>query len=128
MSVTSPAGVSSTADEQSSICREQTKKTPVERENTREPWNKKQSAILVDMWKTLFQEIETFKQPSAWLKMKEEIHEKGLSKLVTQIKNKLRNMKDACKKTQDNNSQTGTLRMYLSFDMDFEEILRSRDV
>ena len=80
------------------------------------------------MWKTLFQEIETFKQPSAWLKMKEEIHKKGLSKLVTQIKNKLHNMKDACKKTKDNNSQTGTSRMYPSFYMDFEEMLRSRDV
>ena len=50
------------------------------------------------MWKDLFQEIETFKQLSAWLKMKQEINKKGLSKSVTQIKNKLRNMKDAYKK------------------------------
>ena len=46
------------------------------------------------MWKDLFQETETFKQQSSWLKMKQEIDKKGLSRFVTQIKNKLRNMKD----------------------------------
>ena len=46
------------------------------------------------MWKHLFQETETFKQQSSWLKMKQEIDKKGLSRFVTQIKNKLRNMKD----------------------------------
>ena len=47
------------------------------------------------MWKDLFQEIETFKQSSTWPKMKTEIDKKGLSKLVTQIKSKLCNMKEA---------------------------------
>ena len=41
------------------------------------------------MWKDLFQEIETLKQPSAWLKMKQEIHKKGQSKSVMQINSKL---------------------------------------
>ena len=60
------------------------------------------------MWKDLFQETGTFKQPSTWLNMKQEIDKKGLSKSVTQIKSKLRNMKDAYKKARDNNSQTET--------------------
>ena len=60
------------------------------------------------MWKDLFQETGTFKQLSTWLKMKQEIDKKGLSKSLTQIKSKLRNMKDAYKKARDNNSQTGT--------------------
>ena len=80
------------------------------------------------MWKYLFQEIETFKQPSAWLKMKKEIDKKRISKSVTQIKNKLRNMKDGYKKAKDNNSQTGTSSMYPPFYNDFEEMLGSRDV
>ena len=79
------------------------------------------------MWKDLFQEIETFKQPSAWLKMKTETDKKGLSKSVTQIKSKLRNMKDTYKKAKDNNSKTGTSPIYSPFFNDFEEMLASRD-
>ena len=126
ISATSTAGVSTTADEQSGIYREQTKERPGERGNKRESWTKEQSAILVNMWKDLFREIETFKQPSAWLKMKQEIDKKGLSKSVTQIKSKLRNM--AYKKAKDNNSQTGTSPIYPPFYNDFEEMLGSRDV
>ena len=125
---TSAAGVSSTADERSGICREQAKERLGERRNKRESWIKEQSAILVNMWKYLFQEIETFKQPSAWLKMRKEIDKKRISKSVTQIKNKLRNMKDGYKKAKDNNSQTGTSSMYPPFYNDFEEMLGSRDV
>ena len=45
--------------------------------------------------------------------MKQEIDKKGQSKLVTQIKNKLRNMKDRYKKAKDNNSQTGISPIYI---------------
>ena len=79
ISAISAAGVS-TADERSGICREQAKERPGERGNKRESWTKEQSVILVNMWKDLFQDIETFKQPSAQLKMKQEIDKKGLSK------------------------------------------------
>ena len=98
ISATSAAGVSSTADERSGVCREQTKERPGERGNKRESWTKEQSANLVNTRKDLFQEIETFKQPSTWLKMKTEVDKKGLSKSITQIKNELRNMRDAYKK------------------------------
>ena len=105
-------------------------KSAQEKEETNEnqSWTKEQSAVLVNMWKDLFQEIETFKQPSAWLKMKQEIDKKGLSKSVTQIKSKLRNMKDAYKKAKDNDSQTGTSPIYPPFYNDFEEMLGSIDV
>ena len=77
ISAISAAGVS-TADERSGICREQAKERPGERGNKRESWTKEQSFVLVNMWKDLFQDIETFKQPSTWLKMKQEIDKKGL--------------------------------------------------
>ena len=127
VSATSAAGVS-TADERSRICREQTKERPGEKGNKRESWTKEQSVILVNMWKDLFLEIKTFKQPSAWLKMKTEIDKKGLSKSITQIKSKLRNMKDAYEKSKDNNSKTVTSPIYPPFYNDFEEMLASRDV
>ena len=61
--------------------------------------------------------------------MKQEIDKKGQSKSVTQIKSKLRNMKDRYKKAKDNNSQTGTSPVYPPlFHNDFEEMLTSRDV
>ena len=60
--------------------------------------------------------------------MKQEIDKKGLSKSVTQIKSKLRNVKDVCKKVKDNNSQTGTSPIYPPFYNDLEEMLESRDV
>ena len=128
ISATSAAGVNSFADEWSGICREQTKERPKERENKRESWTKEQSAILVTMGNDLFQEIETFKEPSAWLKMKTEIDKKRLSKSVTQIKNKLCNMKDAYKKAKDNDRPTGASPMYAPFYKDFEEMLGSRRV
>ena len=77
ISAISATGVS-TADDRSGICREQPKERPGERGNKRESWTKEQSFILVNMWKDLFQDIETFKQPSTWLKMKQEIDKKGL--------------------------------------------------
>ena len=80
------------------------------------------------MGNDLFQETETFKDPSAWLKMKTEIDKKRLSKSVTQIKNKLRNMKDAYKKAKDNDRPTGASPMYAPFYKDFEQMLGSRDV
>ena len=94
ISATSGEGVSRTADEKSGICREQAKEHQGERGSKLEWWTKEQNTILVNMWKDLFQETETFKQQSSWLKMKQEIDKKGLSRFVTQIKNKLRNMKD----------------------------------
>ena len=90
--------------------------------------DKKQSAFLVNIWKNVSQEIETLKQPSAWLKMKREIAKNGLSKSVTQTKNKRRNMKEAYKKAKDNNNQTGTSLAYPTFYNNFDEMLGSRDV
>ena len=73
-------------------------------------------------------EQQTFEEPSARLKMKTEINEMGLSKSFTQIKSKLRNMKEAYKKVNDNNSKTGTSPIYRPYYKNFKEMLAFRNV
>lgn len=60
--------------------------------------------------------------------MKHEIAKNGLSKSVTQAKNKLRNMKGAYKKAKDNNTLTGASLAYPAVYNKFDEMLGSRDV
>ena len=60
--------------------------------------------------------------------MKHEIAKNGLSKSVTQAKNKLRNMKGAYKKAKDNITQTGASLAYPTVYNKFDEMLGSRDV
>ena len=127
ISATSPAGVSSIADEQSGICREQTER-PGARGNKRESWTKEQSAILVNLWKDLFQEIETFKQPSTLFKGNKKLIKKDYQNQLLKSRVNLTAMKDVYKKAKDNNSQTGTSPIYPPFYNDFEEMLGSRDV
>ena len=101
---------------------------PRKKGNKQESWTKEQSAIIVNMWKDLFQEIETYKQPSSWLKMKNKIDKKGLSTWLTQIKKNFVIWKTRTKRNKDNNSQIATSPMYPPFYNDFEELLGSRDV
>ena len=56
-----------------------------------------------DFWKQLYKELETFKQPSALLKVKELADKYNQPKTVIQMKNKLRKLKDFCN-TIDNSS------------------------
>ena len=56
-----------------------------------------------DSWKQLYKELETFKQPSALLKVKELADKYNQPKTVIQMKNKLRKLKDLCN-TIDNSS------------------------
>ena len=51
-------------------------------------WSKLEVAVLVNSWKHLYKEIETFKQPSAWLKLKELVDKQGQPKFLIQIKSK----------------------------------------
>ena len=44
--------------------------------------------MLVNSWKHLYKEIETFKQPFAWLKLKELVDKQGQPKFLIQIKSK----------------------------------------
>ena len=56
-----------------------------------------------DSWKQLYKELETFKQPSALLKVKELADKHNQPKTVIQMKKKLRKLKDFCN-TIDNSS------------------------
>ena len=60
----------------------------------KEIWSKQQPAVSKNSWKHLYKEIETFKQPSAFLKVKELFDKHGQPKTDMQIKNKLRNLKN----------------------------------
>ena len=56
-----------------------------------------------DSWKQLYKELDTFKQPSALLKVKELADKHNQPKTVIQMKKKLRKLKDFCN-TIDNSS------------------------
>ena len=60
----------------------------------------------VNSLKHLYEEIETFKQPSAWTKVKSLVGKLGQPKSATQMKNELRNLKDFYKQAKDNNKRT----------------------
>ena len=91
-------------------------------------WSKLEVAVLVNSWKHLYKEIETFKQPSAWLKLKELVDKQGQPKFLIQIKSKWRNLKDSYKQSKDNNKKTVALPRYRFFYHDFDEVLGTRDV
>ena len=59
----------------------------------KESWSKQKAAGQVNSWKHLYKENETFKQPSALLKVKELVNKHGQPKTVIQIEKKLRNFK-----------------------------------
>ena len=64
----------------------------------RERWPDSQTKTLVNQWKQYFQELENSKQHSAWIKIKYAVNKKGPAKTLRQIKDKIRNLKDAYKR------------------------------
>ena len=61
------------------------------------------------------------------LKIKVEIDKLGNPKPLKQIKDKLRNLKDAYKQPRDNNKQTGKSPILCPFHEDFDEMFGARD-
>ena len=59
----------------------------------RERWSQEQTITLVESWKANFRELETSKQQSAWLKIKQNVDKAGPAKTLKQIKTKLKNLK-----------------------------------
>ena len=84
----------------------------------------KDTSLLVER---ILYELETTKQHSLWAKIKVEIDKLGNPKSLKQIRDKLRNLKDAYKQTRDNNKQTGKSPMFCPFYEDFDEIFGARD-
>ena len=73
----------------------------------KDSWSSNQTGALINAWKENFFEIETYRQPSTWLKMKAAVDNYGPEKSVKQIQAKLRYLKDAYKQVKENNSRTG---------------------
>ena len=62
-----------------------------------------------------------------WIKIKTDVNEKGPEK-TKQLKDKIRNLKDAYKAARDNNKKTGASPTYSPYFEDFDEVLGTRDV
>ena len=59
----------------------------------KDSWSRQEAAVQVNSCQYLYKESETFKQPSALLKVKELVDKHGQPKTVIQLKSKLRNIK-----------------------------------
>ena len=68
-STEAPTELSDSIDMTQNSCDEQREKG--------ESWGKQQTAILVNTWKENFADLETLKQPSAWLKIKHQVDKHG---------------------------------------------------
>ena len=86
-----------------------------------------QTKALVYWWKEYYNELETAKQHSLWAKIKVEIDKLGNPKSLKQIKDKLRNLKNAYKQARDNNKQTGKPPIFCPFYEDSDDIFDARD-
>ena len=86
-----------------------------------------QRKVLVYWWKEHYNELETANSIAYGLKIKVEIDKLGNSKSLKQVKDKLRNLKDAYKQARDNNKQTGKSPILCPFHEDFDEIFGARD-
>ena len=86
-----------------------------------------QTKALVCWWKEYYNELETAKQHSLWAKIKVVNDKLGNPRSLKQIKDKLRNLKDAYKQARDNNKQTGKSPIFCPFYEDFDEIFGARD-
>ena len=64
------------------------------------------------MWEKCYKGLESTKQYSVWMKIKVEIDKLGKEKLITQMKHKLRNLKDLYKQAKDNNKKREGLQCF----------------
>ena len=94
----------------------------------RDSWWNNQPGALINAWKENFYEIEIYRQPSAWLKVKAAVDNHGPEKSVKQIKAKLGRLKDAYKQVKDNNSRTGAAPQSRPYYNDFNWLLGERDI
>ena len=70
-------------------------------------WTAKQTKVLVTVWRENCKKLESLKQHSAWMQIKEKIDKLGNPKRLIQIKTKSTNKKNACKISKDNNKKIG---------------------
>ena len=94
----------------------------------RERWSESQTKTLVYLWKEHFRDLQTSKQHLIWIKIKTAVNEKGREKTLKQLKDKIRNLKDAYKAARDNNKKTGASPTYSPYFEEFDEVLGTPDV
>ena len=99
-----------------------------QKKKKRERWSESQTKTLVYLWKEHFRDLQTSKQHLIWIKIKTAVNEKGPEKTLKQLRNKIRNLKDAYKAARDNNKKTGASPTYSPYFEDFDEVLGTRDV
>ena len=94
----------------------------------RERWSESQTKTLVYLWKEHIRDLQTSKQHLIWIKIKTAVNEKGPGKTLKQLKEKIRNLKDAYKAACDNNKKTGGSPTYSLYFEDFDKVLGTHDV
>ena len=87
-----------------------------------------QTKALVYRWKEYYTELETAKQHSLWAKINVEIDKLCNPKSLKEIKDKLRNLKNAYKQARDSNKQTEKSSIFFHFYEDSEEIFGAREL
>ena len=70
--------------------------------------------------------METFKQPSAWLKINHQLDKHRSPKSLKQIKSKLRILKESYKNAKENNNKMGASTIFNPHFHVFDEVLRTR--
>ena len=80
------------------------------------------------MWKDHYKELESIKQHSIWILIRNKIDVAGKQKILKEIKTKIRNLKDAYEACKDNNKKTGRSPTFCPCFQDIDEILGTRNV
>ena len=101
---------------------------PAPEKKKRERWSESRTKTLVYLWKEHFRDLQTSKQNLIWIKIKTAVNEKGPEKTLKQLKDKIRNLKDAYKAARDSNKKTGASPTYSPYFEDFDEVLGTCDV
>ena len=92
-------------------------------------WDEKQAGVLVKLWKEKLKEVERSRSNEAWKFIMTKVNEAGpAQKTAKQCKDKIRNLKDACKKAEANNETSGASPEFTPFFDDFDKMLATRDV
>ena len=75
-----------------------------------------------------FRNLQTSKQHLIWTNIKTAVNEKSPEKTLKQLKDKIRNLKDAYKAALNSSKQTGAWPTYSTYFEDFDEVIGTRDV
>ena len=70
-------------------------------------WTNEQTKALVHAWKKNLKVIESHQSLMVWNTVKEHVSKHGSKKTIDQCKKKLSNIKDAYRKSKDNNKKSG---------------------